>query len=326
MRRNTVSLLVLVALTVSACSSDTAATTTPEVVAPPENSATATTQPEAQRGVAYPVQVRHDAGVTDISSRPERIAALSATHVEMLFAIGAGPQVFAGDLFSTYPTADTARLELIDSFNLNIEAVVTLEPDLVILSFDASGWVEALAAVDIPVLLFGTAPDMKTVYDQIVALGTAVDREVEADALVTAMESQISAIVSDVASDAAGMTFYHESDPFSFYTPNSSSFIGSLYALLGMTNIADEAPDEFGSGFPQLSPEFIVASDPDLVFLAGFGETAETFSAREGWNTMSAVTSDRLIVLDYDAASRWGPRVVELVEAIADGARLGDGD
>lgn len=315
MRRTIVSLLTIFSLFTAACGDDATA----------PDSAPATTGADSSAAIrGYPVRIPHDAGETEIRAAPGRIAALSATHVEMLFAIGAGDRLIAGDLFSNHPPDGVADLELIDSFNLNVESVIALAPDLVVLSFDPGRAVEALETAGIPTLLLGTASDLDAVYAQIDALGLAVDRRDAASALVDEMRTEIAAVATRSAGDLAGVTFYHESDPFSFYTPNSSSFIGSLYALLGMANIADDAPDEFGSGFPQLSPEFIVAADPDVVFLAGFGETPETLASREGWESMSAVASNRVIVLDYDVASRWGPRVVDLVRAIAVGATAGE--
>ncbi len=132
------------------------------------------------------------------------------------------------------------------------------------------------------------------------------------------MQTDIQTIIDNVGSAGTGLSYYHESDPFSFYTPNSSSFIGQLYGLLGMENIADAAPDEFGSGFPQLSPEYILESNPDVVFLAAFGETPETLAARDGWDTLDAVGAGNVFLLDPDVASRWGPRIVELLGTIAD--------
>lgn len=305
--------VAVVALTVllAACSSEASPPTTPI----PSTVATAT---EAAPD-PFPVQVPHEEGVAELASRPQRIAALSGTHVEMLFAIGAGPQVIAGDLFSTYPPDEVENLQLIDSFNLSVEAVIDLQPDLVVLSFDPGNVVAALEAVNIPTMLFETAHSLEDVYRQIDALGKASGRVTEADQLIAEMQEAVESIVEAASGRTSGVSFYHESDPFSYYTPNSSSFVGGLYQLLGMTNIADEAPDEFDSGFPQLSAEFIVASDPDVIFLAGVGETAETIVERAGWDTMSAVQSGNVVVLDYDTASRWGPRVVDLLEAIAAG-------
>ncbi len=324
-----------------ACGSETATPTTTEIpdsvaapsapVEPTPTTATAmpgtTAAPRVPVTAAeFPVGIAHDAGVTEVPRRPDRIAALSGTHVEMLFAIGAGNQVVAGDLFSNYPPGELDGLVLIDSFNLNVEAVIELDPDLVVLSFDPGDVVAALDTVGIPTLLFGTATDLEDVYDQLLALGRSSGHQPEAEDLVASMRGEIAAIVTGAGSATAGVIFYHESDPFSYYTPNSLSFIGRLYELLEMVNIADAAPDEFASGFPQLSAEFIVASNPDIVFLAGFGESLATLSGRDGWETMSAVDSARVVVLDYDTASRWGPRVVELLRAIAEGVALAGGE
>lgn len=342
MKTRFVLVTIVLAVLASACSHD--ATTTTGAVSPPVAAATsaapvetavpdaaaaATTAPAtavpttavavaAAPDTGFPVQVEHDSGVADVQARPERIAALSATHVEMLFAIGAGSQVIAGDLFTNYPPGELGDLALIDSFNLSVEAVIEIDPDLVILSFDPGDAVAAFEAVGIPTLLLGTAADLEEVYSQIEVLGQATGQVSEAETLASNIQGEVAAITSQVGTGTGGLTFYHESDPFSFYTPNSSSFIGRLYELLGMVNIADAAPDEFNSGFPQLSAEFIVASDPDIIFLASFGESFDTLIAREGWDTMSALQAGNVIVLDYDAASRWGPRVVDLLRSIAD--------
>jgi len=264
----------------------------------------------------FPVSVTTATGSVTVADRPSRIAALSATHVEMLYAIGAGDQLIAGDLFSNYPP-EAAQLQQVDSFNLNVEAVVALEPDLVVLSFDPVDAVAALAAVGIPTLLLGTAGNLDDVYAQLGVLGAATGHRDEAAAVVAGMAADIDAIVADVGDQASGLSYYHETDPISFYTPSSLSFIGQIYGLLGLESIADAAPDEFESGFPQLSPEFIIAANPDLLFLAGGGETLDTVAARQGWDTLTAVEVGNVFVLDPDVASRWGPRIVELLDDVA---------
>jgi iron complex transport system substrate-binding protein len=68
-----------------------------------------------------------------------------------------------------------------------------------------------------------------------------------------------------------------------------------------------------------LSAEFIVAEDPDLIFLACTkycGETPETVAARDGWSQLSAVTNGNVIPMDDDVASRWGPRIVDYIEQV----------
>ena len=297
----------------------TAAPTSDTTGAPTTTDTSPTTTAAVAMDDHFPVTVTSDAGETTIAERPERIAALSATHIEMLYAIGAGDQVIAGDLFSNYPP-EAAGIELLDSFNLNVESLIALDPDLVILSFDPVEAVAALDAVGIPTLLLGTATSIEDAYAQTITVGDASGHLAEARDLVLAMQSEMDAIVETVAGSAEGMTYYHETDPFSYYTPNSASFIGQLYNVLGMVNIADAAPDEFGSGFPQLSPEFIVDADPNLIVLAAGGDEVSTLAERPGWDTMTAVASGNVAVIDTDIASRWGPRIVELLQAIADAA------
>jgi iron complex transport system substrate-binding protein len=294
-----------------------------EVASTTSTATTATSTIEAARTPAtatvvlgFPVLVASQAGQVRIEARPQRIAALAGTFVEMLFALGAGDQVIAGDLFTNYPP-DAADLVLVDSFNLNVEAVIELDPDLVVLSFDPGDAVAAFEAVGIPTLLFTTAPDLEAVYDQISVLGAATGHAAEAAALVEEMATEIKGIVA-AAGGSDGMTYYHETDPASHYSPNGSSFLGQLYGLLGMQSIADAAPDEFGSGFPLLSAEFIVESDPDVILIGGGGATASELAARPGWDTMTAVQQGRIVELDADLASRWGPRVVDLLRTIAE--------
>ena len=97
----------------------------------------------------------------------------------------------------------------------------------------------------------------------------------------------------------------------------SSTFLGQLYALLGLSNIADPA-DEVGFGWPQLSAEFIIDSDPDLIFLGNvsWGESAETVTARPGWQTMKAIRNGGIIAVDTDMSGRWGPRIVDYLTAV----------
>ena len=80
------------------------------------------------------------------------------------------------------------------------------------------------------------------------------------------MKASIAGIVKTSRSRADGLSVYHEISP-DFYSASTKSFVGKVYAALGLENIADEA-DSAGTGFPQLSAEYIVASSPDLIVLA----------------------------------------------------------
>jgi iron complex transport system substrate-binding protein len=262
---------------------------------------------------AFPVTIDTDLGPVTIETRPDRIVSLSATATEMLFAVGAGPQLVATDLTSNYPPAalDTPKL---DSFNFNVEEVAALDPDLVILAFDFQGESEALAALDIRSVLHGPATDLAAAFAQLADVGRATGHGPAAEELATRLAQDVAAIQA-AAAPVGGVSFYHEVDE-TLYSATSASFIGDLYRRLGLVNIADAAA--LDSPFPQLSAEFIVDQNPDFIFLAdgNFGVTVESVAARPGWDTLTAVSEGNLVVLDGDLAGRWGPRTVELMGAI----------
>jgi iron complex transport system substrate-binding protein len=245
---------------------------------------------------------------------PESIVSLSSTGTEMLFAIGAGDQVVAVDEFSTYPPE--APVTDLSGFTPNLEAIIGYEPDLVVISFDPGELVSGLQAVDVPTLLLPTAASLNDSYTQLEVLGVATGHIGEAAEVVSRMQADIDEIVA-TTTIPAGLSFYHEVDA-TLYSPTSNSFLGQIYALLGLTNIADEADD--GSGFPQLSSEHIVSQDPDMIYLADvdFGVTPDSLEERPGWAEMTAVQNGAIIPLDSYLASNWGPRVVELLETIAE--------
>ena len=135
------------------------------------------------------------------------------------------------------------------------------------------------------------------------------------------MQSDIEELVADVPERDTPLTYFHELDN-TLYSVTSSTFIGELYSMAGLENVADAADaDGQAGGYPQLSAEFLVDADPDLIFLADTKcceQTAETFATRPGFGDLHAVAAGQVIALDDDIASRWGPRVVDLLRQIVE--------
>ena len=250
------------------------------------------------------------------ADQPERIVSLSPTATEILFAIGAGDQVVAVDDQSNFPPeAPTTDLS---GFEPNLEAITELDPDLVVASDDLGGLVDGMEAVDVSVILQPAAVTLDDTYEQIAELGEVTGNAEEAAELSASMQAEIDEITEQVGDAGAGLSYYHELDDL-FFSATSGTFIGQIYGLLGLENIADAADD--GSGFPQLSQELIIESDPDLIFLADTvccGQDAATVAARPGWESIAAVTDGGVVELNDDVASRWGPRVVDFLQVVAD--------
>jgi iron complex transport system substrate-binding protein len=249
---------------------------------------------------------------------PSRIISLSPTHTEMLYAIGAGDQVIAVDAFSNYPPEAAAKLTDLSGFEPNVEAIAGYEPDLVITEGTNSALIAQLDALQIPHWSGPAVSNFEEVFAQIEELGALTGRSENARFVVGEMLQEIEQIRSSLPTDGPALTYYHELDP-SYFSVTSDTFIGYVYAQLGMTSIADAAAGA-GGQYPQLNAEFIIDADPDLILLACTkycGETADSVSARPGWAAMSAVQAGRVLEMDDDIASRWGPRIVEYFAAVA---------
>ena len=268
---------------------------------------------------AFPVTVTVDGTDTTIDAEPQAIVSLSPTATEMLFAIGAGDQVVAVDDFSYFP--EEAPVTDLSGFDPNVEAIIGYEPDLVILSGDRNDVVAGLAAVDVPTIVLGSAMAIDDTYTQIEALGAATGHIGDAAELVSNMQTDIEELVAQVPERDEPLTYYHELDD-TYFSVTSDTFIGEIYALAGLENVADGAEGAADAGgYPQLSAEFLIDADPDLIFLADTkccAQDATTVAARPGWADMSAVQGGNVIELDDDIASRWGPRIVDFLESIVE--------
>lgn len=278
-----------------------------------------TVAPSPTQGADFPVTVEGAAGKVVLDKQPARIVSLSPTATEMLYAIGAGKQVAAVDDLSNYPK--DAPVTKLSGFKPNADAVAGYEPDLVVLSYDANKVVDSLKKLKIPVYVAPAATTLEDTYQQIKDLGTLTGRGAEAAALNERMRADIEKLTRDLPRPAEPLTYYYELDP-QLHSVTSKTFIGALLKQVGLRNIADEA-DKDGSGYPQLSSEYVVDADPDLVFLADTkccGQSPETVAKRPGWDKLTAVKKQGVYALDDDIASRWGPRIVDLLRVVTEAA------
>ena len=269
------------------------------------------------QGSHYPMSITApDGTVVTLQHQPHRIVSLSPSATEMLFAISAGKQVTAVDDQSNFPS--NAPMTKLSGFQPNIEAIAGYTPDLVVASEDLGSLVHGMQALNVPILLEPAANTIDDSYKQIRQLGQATGHPSEADALVAKMRSEIGAFVASVAKPARHLRVYHELDN-TYYSATSATFIGQVYKLLGLNNIADAASGS-APDYPQLSAEYIVSSNPDLIVLADTkccGQNLDSVASRPGWSAIAAVKSRQVVPVDDDIASRWGPRVIDLMRAIA---------
>lgn len=264
---------------------------------------------------SFPVTV----GSVTLDRAPQHIISLSPTGTEMLFAVGAGKQVTAVDDQSTYP-ADAPHSTL-SGFKPNAEAIAAKNPDLVVISNDIDKISAQLSKLKIPVYLAPAATTLDDTYREMTEIGSLTGHPAEAAALVGRTRDEIAKLVQDTPRPAKAPSYYYELDP-TLYSLTSKTFVGSLFALFGARNVADPADAKGAAGgYPQLSAEAVIKANPDMIFLADTKcckQSVDTVKKRAGWSAVAAAKNGHVYPLDDDIASRWGPRVVDLVRAIAD--------
>ena len=263
----------------------------------------------------YPVTVVDDLGrEVTLERAPTRVVTMIPSHTETVCAI-AGCELLVGvDQFSNHPPAVTDLPSLGSGFSPNVEALVALEPDLVLVD-EYSGLAEALAPFGIPVFA-GTPQTLSETYQLFAVIGLLLDAEDAAALVAGRVQGEIAGVAERVAG-APEPTVYYELDATP-YSVGPGSFLGQMIAAAGGSNIV---PAELGD-FPQLDPEFVVAQDPDIVLLADapYGESLATLRDRPGWSSIDAVADGDVIELtqaEVDLLNRAGPRLGEAILLLA---------
>ena len=260
-----------------------------------------------------------DTTVAASAGNGKKILSLSPTATEMLYAIGAGDQVVAVDSLSNYPAEAADKLTKISAFEPNAEAILGYNPDIVLISNDMNKITEQLktAKPDITVWTGAMATTIDDVYAQVTDLGVVTGHDKEAAALVTKMKADLAAATDGVTAPE-GASYYYELDN-TYYSLTSNTFVGSLLKSTGITNIADGV--EAGNDWPQLNAVSIIKANPTIIFLADTKccqQDAAAVAKRAGWDGIDAVKNARVVELDDDIASRWGPRIVDLVKQMVE--------
>jgi iron complex transport system substrate-binding protein len=285
-------------------------------------SSTSTTSTSATPTAAtsFPVTLTASSGPVTIKAKPSRIVSLSPTATEDLYAVGAGPQVVAVDDDSDYPA--NAPVTKLSGLTPNLEAIAKYKPALVIASQNSNGLVSGLGKLGVPVLIEPAAATLNDAYDQIVQIGQATGHTQQADQTVATMKNQIAADVKQAGVSHKDLTYYWELSSNPYYSVTSSTFIGQIVSLFGLKNIADAADKASDGGYPELSEEYVVTARPQIIFLADNqpadgGQSPAVVARRPGWSAIPAVKDNEIIALNDDIASRWGPRLPQLVAQIA---------
>lgn len=247
------------------------------------------------------------------SSTEQRVVSLSTTHTEIIQTLGGENLLVGIDSFSE----SELPIEKIDAFTVTADELVNLNPDLVIVAFDFNGIIDGLEALNLNYVLLPPARNFDEVYTQIMEIGNIINKSDESIDLVSEMENDVAEIIESFS--AQNVKVFHEIGyTYGIYTVNENSFIGEIYNLLGVDNIANFKEDPFGSGYPEFSEEEILMANPNLIIVGHSDYLNKDLSTRVGWEVITAIQSGNLFFLDENLANNWGTNTVDLLNTLSE--------
>ncbi len=330
------SLSLAVILVLGACSesgveegdAEPTATSVPTPNAAPAVEPTPTSEPEptstheAMLG-QYPLQITDMLGrPVEIAAKPVRIASISPTATEMLYA--AGGTAVARDSSSTYPEEVVGLPELGGAYSPSFEAIAAQRPDLILIEALSQGrFLEPLSQLGTPVVAVRAA-SLEDITTGIKLLGTVIGNEEGAEQAAEALSARVASAVENTTGGKSALVLISDADR-NLYVAKPQSYPGAITAMLQLSNPAEDLPDS-GTfpGFAQVSVEQLLTMDPDFLFtITPAPEPAPRLSTMlprfPGFSGLRAITSGQLHEIDHVIFLRnQGPRIAEAVEAMAE--------
>jgi len=250
-------------------------------------------------------QIIDERGVqVTLAAPPQRIVSLLPSLTETVCALGACQRLVGVDRYSNFPAAVRALPQVGGGLDPNIEAIVALQPDLVLLSVSSRA-AERLEALGLKVAALDTKShaDVRRVLGQVdTLLGTHA-----APRVWQAIEAGIAEAARSLPPAARGLRVYFEVSRGP-YAAGEASFIGETLARLGARNVV---PASLGP-FPKLNPEYVVRADPDVIMIGN--RSMQAMAPYPGWQRIKAVREQRICVFPNEEAEtivRPGPRMAE---------------
>ena len=304
MNRKLLLALLVVLMGMAACASP--ATTTPG----PTGSAAVPvgTQPPADQPAAVP-------------QAAQRVVSLAPSNTEILFAVGAGPQVVGRDSLSDYPSAASQVPDIGGGYMaLNMELILASKPDLVLASpITPPEQLAELQAVGLNIQTVSNPRTFEELYGNLISVGGLTGHAAEAEALVTALKVRVDTVTGQVSKAAERPVVFYEldaTDPNAPYTSGPGTFVDLVIGSAGGTNFGAELDAEW----VQVSVEELLRRQPDFILLGDNtygGVTPEQVRLRSGWDALTAVQQNRIFIFDDNLVSRPGPRLIDGLEAMA---------
>ena len=259
-----------------------------------------------------------------INNSPQRIITLAPSITETAFALGLGDKIVAVTDYCDYPAA-TQNLPKVGGFiNPNLEAIIGLQPDLVILLVEHQKIVEQLHQLNISTFVVDNNT-LAGIQHSIQQIGQRTNHQAEAQQLLATIQRKIENIqqkTEGLYQPKVMLAMGHslgDNQMRSVYIAGKNDFYDDLISLAGGQNVYQDERIKV----PTISAEGILKLNPDIIldiFPEADDHDYNLDSVRQQWRSLDLVTAvknKKIYIIEQGYATIPGPRIFLLLEQMA---------
>lgn len=260
----------------------------------------------------YPLTITDSSGMEVVlEEEPQKVVSGAPNMTEMVFALGQGDKLIGRTVYCDYPE-EAAKVKTVgDLLNLDLEKIISIEPDVLLLTAHLSEEAESiLKEAGIQIIVVNEENELEGVYSMIETVGRVLNAEKEASVAVEDMKNRIEQVAMSIAAEEVPSVYYVVGfGEYGDYTAGGDTFLHQMLTHAGGKNIAGDM-----SGW-QFSLEKLVEADPEIIIIQN--GMKESFVTDENYSNLSAVVNDRVYEIDNNLLERQGVRNAEGIEALA---------
>ncbi|MDU4884377.1 ABC transporter substrate-binding protein [uncultured Clostridium sp.] len=251
------------------------------------------------------------------------IISTAPSNTEVLVALGLADKLVAVDKYSADVEGISEDLPKIDFRNPDAEAIIALNPDIVIASgHNKSGDEDPFALIKeagIPVAYIPSSYSIDGIYGDIEFIASLTDTEKEGKNLINSMKEEVEAIksIGDNITDKKNV-YFEIGAGSGLYTFGNETFLNEMIETIGATNIFGEE-----NSWITVTPEAVIDANPDVILAntPGTNEAGltavEDIESREGWDTIAAVQNYHVYQIDKNSSSRASQNIIKALKEMA---------
>lgn len=260
--------------------------------------------------------VDHAGRAVKVPENPRRVVGLAPSITEMVFAVDRGDRLVGVTEFSDYPDA-AKKIQSVGSYvSLDLEKIVSLNPDLCIAIKDGNpiSVIRRLEEIGIPV--YAVDPrDLDSVVEALRDIGVLLGAENQAGLVIKDMEDRMEKVREKISGTSYRPEVFFQIGVNPVVSAGRDTFINELITMAGGRNLAAGH-----RGYPRFSTEEVLSLDPEIIIVTSmnrqkaFDRVVEKWKQ---WKDLSAASNDRIYLVDSDLVDRPSPRLIKGLEELA---------